>query len=344
MMRADITRAGRNVLVSSASHKAPLVRAVMDALGDLQPRAHVIAGDLDPDAPTRHVAGAFWRMPALDRDSLPTVIDECRRRGIGVILPTRDGELMFWARHAPDLARAGIAVAVSNERAVERCLDKLQFARFGRTNALPVIDAVATPDFTSAVSWVVKERFGAGAAGIGLDLSEVRARRHADTLQVPLYQPHIAGPEISVDGWLDRHGVCAGVVLRRRDRVVSGESRITTTFRDERLEQEAMHVLETLDLRGPVILQAILVDGRMHIIECNARFGGASTAAIAVGLDTIRWSLLEAFGHAEPPRFNRAPRDIRQVRLPADLVLPEPDPDPESGEVHHCGILGDTGR
>jgi carbamoyl-phosphate synthase large subunit len=105
--------------------------------------------------------------------------------------------------------------------------------------------------------------------------------------------------------------------------IANGESRITATFRDPPLEQKAAAVLTRLKLRGPVVLQ-LLVDkaGKAHIIECNARFGGASTASIAAGLDPFYWSLLEAQGtdvSAYP--FCRIPNEVRQVRVPADIYF-----------------------
>jgi carbamoyl-phosphate synthase large subunit len=96
---------------------------------------------------------------------------------------------------------------------------------------------------------------------------------------------------------------------------------VTTTFRDAALEEQAVRVLAALQLRGPVVLQAIVVDGGLRVIECNPRFGGASTASIAVGLDSLYWSLAEALGDTESPFFNRSPGEIRQIRMPVDRVV-----------------------
>ncbi|WP_256666832.1 ATP-grasp domain-containing protein [Pseudomonas sp. SJZ080] len=318
-------RGACNVLVTSASRKAPLVRAMQEAVRRINPDACVFAGDLDPEAPARYVADGFWQMPRITDAELPALIQGCHERGIAVVFPTRDGELLFWARHRAALSEAGISVIVSHPEAVERCLDKLAFADFGREGGLAVINAATTPEAVGAGPYVVKERYGAGSRAIGLDLSLDAARLHGKNLDAPIYQPFVPGPEISIDGWIDRGGSVVGVVLRRRDRVSAGESQITTTFRSEALEREAVRALETLDLRGPVVMQAIVVNDTMRIIECNPRFGGASTTAIAVGLDVLYWSLAEAFDQGLPPVFKRIAGEVRQVRLPTDLVLHDPD-------------------
>lgn len=315
-----------HLLVTSAARKIPLLRAAIAAARKLSPEMQVLAGDIDPDAPAQYAADGFWVMPRTDDTALDALIAGCRERGIGVVLPTRDGELAFWARHKARFAGEGIAVLVSPEESVTRCLDKLAFARFGQERGLPFIPAFDGLEDAGPPPYAVKERFGAGSRAIGLNLDTASAQEHAKGLTAPIFQPFIEGTEISVDAWLDRHHQVKGLVLRRRDRVVDGESQVTTSFRDTAIENAARTALEALQLSGPVVMQ-ILIDkaGQPHIIECNSRFGGASTAGIAAGLDSLYWSLAEAAGKdvAALP-FARIQGEVRQVRLPADthFILP----------------------
>lgn len=312
-----------HVLVASASKKVPLVQAVQKTLRRLDPAAKVIAGDLDEDSPARHVAEGFWQMPPTDDTAFDELLRGCRERGIRTVIPTRDGELCFWAGNRERFAAAGIDVLVSPAESVTTCLDKLAFARFGRERALPFIPAASHPDELGEGPFVVKERFGAGARGVGLNLDRAAAFRHGASLESPIYQPFIAGREISVDAWLDRSHQVKGLVLRSRDRVVEGESQVTTTFRDSRIEEAAAEVLQLLKLCGPVVMQVLIdAQGGLHVIECNARFGGASTASIAAGLDVFYWSLLEGCGvDLSDYPFDRLPGDLRQIRLPGDIHI-----------------------
>lgn len=310
-----------SVLVTSASRKIPLIRALKRAALRLSQGARVVAGDIDEMAPAQFEADDFWQMPRLRDEIVSDLIDGCRHRAISIVIPTRDGELDFWARHRDVFAQAGVAVLVSSSATITRCRDKLAFAQFGADAGLPIIPAATKPDPFDSGQLVVKERFGAGSRGLGLNLTRHAAVKHARYLDEPIFQPFVPGPEISIDGWADSLGRVAGVVLRRRDRVVSGESQVTTTFRDVDLEEQAKCVLTALELRGPVVLQAIVVDDMLQVIECNPRFGGASTASIAVGLDSLYWSLSEALGGFPPPIFQRMPSEIRQVRMPMDRLL-----------------------
>lgn len=310
-----------NLLISSAAAKVPLVRAAMEAAAKLHPDIRVIAGDLNPNALTKHIAHDFWAMPPTNDAHLQELIDGCAQRGISAILPTRDGELAFWASHKDTFAKAGIRIIASGSEAIARCLDKALFAQFGAGHQLPVIPTSTSIDDIHANFFVVKERFGAGSRAIGIRLDRDTAIAHASTLDQPIFQPFIEGTELSIDAWSDANGVVKGVVLRRRDEVVNGESRITTTFRDAALEAEAKRWIEAYGVSGPVVMQVLLdASGAAHIIELNARFGGASTASIQVGLDSIFWSLLDATGaEVSQHPFVRSNSEVRQVRIPTDI-------------------------
>ncbi len=312
-----------NVLVTSASKKVPMVRAVQAAARKLHPEAKVIAADLDENALTRHVADGFWKMPRTTDAEIAALLAGCKERGIRTIFPSRDGELLFWSMNRARFAEEGMDVVVSENETVRICLDKLAFAQFGAAQGLSFIPAGQHPDEVGAGPFVVKERYGAGSRKIGLNLDRNAALEHGRQLENPIYQPFVPGKEISVDAWADRSHQIKGLVLRTRDQVVDGESQVTTTFRDPAIEAAVLQILQPLRLRGPVVLQAILDANRhLHVIECNTRFGGASTASIAAGLDSFYWSLLESSGaDVNEYLFQRVPGEVRQVRVPSDTLV-----------------------
>ncbi len=315
------------VLLTSASHKVPLVRALHQAARAIHPEARVIAGDMNPNSLSFHVADEFWTMPRLGDGEVDALLKRCSTLGITSVLPSRDGELMFWAHHAERFREAGIEILVSDPKSLQLCLDKLAFSEFGSRHDLPIIYSSLSVRDLHTERFVVKERFGAGSHGIGIALDLTQAIAHAATLEAPIFQPFVSGREISIDAWLDHSGRVKGLVLRSRDLVINGESKITTTFRNEPFETQAADILQCLKLRGPVVMQAIIDEvGCLQVIECNARFGGASTASIAVGLDSLRWSLLEASGaHIDDYTFLRSATEVRQVRVPADTYGHGPD-------------------
>ncbi|MET4073485.1 GNAT family N-acetyltransferase [Hymenobacter sp. UYCo722] len=318
-----------NILITSLAGKAPLLRAVQAAARRLHYATRVVGADLNPLALARPLADDFWPMPALRDEALPELLASLKQRGIAYLIPTRDGELAFWSRHRATLAEAGVAVLVSPPEAVHRCLDKLEFAAFGQLHGLPVIatardiDTLTERQLHPPTAFVVKERHGAGSLSLGLNLTAAAALAHARTLQEPVFQPFIHGREISVDGYVDRTGRVHGLMARTRDVVMHGESQVTTTLPDAALLARLLPLVEKLGLYGPFVLQALLTDeDGLHLIECNCRFGGASTLGIAAGVDSFYWFLQEA-GGADLQAFPFVPASgmMRQVRTATDKTF-----------------------
>jgi carbamoyl-phosphate synthase large subunit len=314
------------LMITSAGAKAPLIRAAREAMARRGEGGEVLAADLDPEAPARYVADAFWAAPRFETLKTPDLVEALRARDVRVVLPTRDGELRFWASAREPLAAAGVGVIISEPEAIALTGDKLEFAQRLGALGMDAIPAFSEPSPEQAELWAVKERFGAGSRGVGLGLTRIEALEHAKTLVSPIFQPMITGVEISIDAFALGDQDPHGLVLRRRDQVVGGESRITTTFSHGPYEAAAAAAIRALRLFGPVVLQAFITpDGALRFIECNPRFGGASTASIPVGLDLLGWSLEAGLGQTPLAPFRRAPFEVRQVRTACDQVIRDPD-------------------
>lgn len=320
--KPSLTESLGNILVTSAAKKSPLVQAVKLAARRVHPGIKVIAGDTDEHAVARYVADEFWNMPPTRETEIDHLMGGCKERDIRTVFPTRDGELLFWALHRDRFATEGIHVVVSPADSVTTCIDKLAFAQYGAAHGLSFIPTSLRPEQVGSGPYVVKERYGAGSRNVGLNLDRERALKWGRRLKEPIYQPFIRGTEISIDAWLDRFHRVKGLILRRRDQVIDGESQVTTTFRNAVLEQKATVILEMLELAGPVVMQAFFNSEGAHLIECNTRTGGASTASIAVGLDFFYWSLLESFGGDTGTLvFDRSPCEVRQIRVKSDIHI-----------------------
>jgi carbamoyl-phosphate synthase large subunit len=265
----------------------------------------------------------FWKMPQLDDTSFEAVLRYCREKEIGRVIPSRDGELLFWARHRKAFAQEGVQVMVAPFRAITLSLDKLRFHQWAAERSFPTIPATNILEAIKAKRLVVKERFGAGSAGILIDCSRQTAERAAANFRQPVFQPYISGRELSIDIYIDRSGKGKGAVARERNLVIGGESFITSVVREQKIENLCQRMAERLGLRGHAILQVIQDhQGRYHIIECNARFGGASIASLAAGLDSFGWFLQETGGAEKAKPFVRKAQTLTMVRYKSDLILP----------------------
>jgi len=309
-----------NVLITSLSKKVALANAVKTAGNKFGTHVKVFGGDLDSNCLGSHFVDGFWEMPRLDNLTIDDLVAYCKKNTINAIIPTRDGELPFWAEHKAVLKENGIHVMISDAEAVDICLNKLLFYETTKTQQFPIIPTTKAIDELDSDLFVVKEQFGAGARSIGIALDKTAAIAHAKQLQNPIFQPYIQGVEMSVDLFIDQSNELKGIVARTRDVVINGESQVTTTIKDAQLEEICANLAMAIGLYGHVVLQVLkTAEGTYHVIECNCRFGGASTLGIQAGLDSFYWFILEANGEkigAYP--FLRSNKTIRQIRYAND--------------------------
>ena len=307
-----------NILITSCSGKVSLVNDVKTAALKINNSIKVIGGDISSEVISHYFVDDFWKMPKLMNISISEFIKECKSKKISVIIPTRDGELEYFARHKGAFKKEGISVMVSDIKSIQNCTDKLQFSK---NNNLSIIPSFISIDNLKVERFVVKERFGAGSHSIAININYSDALLHARTLENPIFQPFIQGKELSVDAYITKQKLIKGIVIRERKIIINGESQVTQTVIDNDLEKKFNKIIQSLNLSGHIILQAIIdKDGEVHVIECNPRFGGASSLAIYCGLDSFYWFYLESIGiQLNEYPFYKPNKEITQVRHKKDL-------------------------
>lgn len=312
-----------NLLITSINKKVPLIKAVRSASSRFGIINQIIGADSDANCIGRYFVDDFWEMPPIVGLSIDDLIKYCHTNQIAYIIPTRDGELLFFANHKQTLREQGIMVMISDPQVINICFDKLLFYGHSSPFGFPVIETSLDINGMTCETYVVKERFGAGSHSIGLNLNHEQAVNHRKYLTNPVFQPFIPGKEYSVDLYVNSRGKTHGIITRIRELIVNGESQITTTEQNPKLERICANFAETLGLYGHIVFQ-VLIDSnnKLHIIECNSRFGGASTLSIAMGLDSFFWFLLESNGiDLDSYPFRRSPIEKTQIRYAEDLII-----------------------
>lgn len=284
----------RGVLLTSPGGKAGLVDAFRNAA---LPRGVKVFGcDLDSSATTRDRFDRFYTTPGSDTPAYrDAVLAICEADPVGLVVPTRDGDMPALAALAEQLSEIGARVLLPDADTVEECQDKLRFSKRLEEHgyrAIPVlknVDGGALPMFT-------RPRVGSASRGAG----PVRSVSEAKEILVDerkLLHPLLDLPEYSIDVLSDLDGAPIQAVARRRRQVVDGESVLTTVESHSRLEEEAMGIARLFGLRGHSTLQAFLGRDDVPIfVEANLRFGGASSLSIEAGLRSPERILDMAFG------------------------------------------------
>lgn len=307
----------KNLLLTSISAKLPLIQKVRHAIHKFDPEISLFGSDSNPNAIGRYFVDTFWQMPPFAEMSLQRLIDYCHAHAIGYIIPTRDGDLLWLSKNKAALREAHIFVFVSNEKSVSLCHDKWAF--FQSSASAHLIQTSVNIDDLERSHYVVKERFGAGSQSMVLNVQYDQAKTFAQTLQNPIFQPFIAGKEYSVDSYITEEGSPIGSIVRLRELVINGESKITRYEDDPEIVRIVEELLLTLKLTGHIVTQVIRNDQGIFVIECNARFGGASTLSYTMGLESFYWFLQEC--HSQTIHFSKRTDIIRQIRAEQDFYF-----------------------
>lgn len=310
-----------NILVTSISKKVPLLKTIRKSMDHLGMKSKLYGADSNSRCIGRYFVDEYWQMPFLETLNFDILCSYCEEHEIKAIIPTRDGELSYFANQQDHLQKKGIACMVSKPEVIEKCENKLLFYEFLSASGISVIPTVSDIKLISSDFYVVKECFGAGSQSMGLKLNAFQASSWALKLKNPIFQPFIVGKEYSVDLYINRQNKAQGVIARTREQIVDGESQITSSIKHKEIESVCINAALRLGIYGHAVFQ-ILEDtnGLVHMIECNARFGGASTLSMAMGLNSVQWFIQESLGQTPSP-FVRSSREMRQVRYPEDQVF-----------------------
>lgn len=313
-----------NVLITSVSQKVPLVREVRRAFDKLGLQGQIIGADTNPHCLASHFVDDLWIMPPLKTMSEEVFIRELLNRKISLVIPTRDGELPKMAKWKTALEESGIQIMLSSQKTVEICFDKYKFYQQGLEKNWPVIPTyLSLPDSSQDSKWVVKERRGAGSENMGIGLNPEETVSLAHQLKDPIFQEYIQGDEFSIDLYCHKEGEVKAILPRQRNIVIHGESKVTTLIRDSAMENLGQKLAKDLNLLGHAVLQVIKEKkGSLKIIECNPRFGGASSLSIYGGVDTFYWEFLRALKQdvsGSPIYYSKKP--LTQIRYSQDLII-----------------------
>jgi len=260
-------------------------------------------------------------MPKIPTTDPRELISAMEHKGIDIVIPTRDEDAEYFGFHRQLFTDAGIEAMVSNNESVQICVDKLYFAqRMAELGIQAIATALDPADLDSLISqFVVKERRGSGSKSMFLNVNSKKAKEFAKTIENPVFQPYVSGPEFSVDAYRSRAGKVLGFIARSRDLVIQGESQVSTIVDPEPFHKLVHDVMTGLDFQGHAVLQFIDSPAGLVCIECNPRLGGASTLALKAGLKSAMWFVLEVRGE-DPTRIPFTPTHIggRLVRIPKD--------------------------
>lgn len=306
-----------NILISSSSKKIPLITELFNAKNIIDKDIKIIGGDSNNKSLSKYFVDYFWHMPQTNSQNQNEIIRKLKILNIRVIIPTRDGELLFWSNLKKVLKKDNINVLVNSKSKILLCNDKLKFSNFCQKNL--ILSPSILINNGKNKKYIVKERFESSVL-IKKNIVKKNIFKYLDKFHNPFIQEYINGFEISVDIWSDSSNKKNYFITRKRNLINNGESQITEIFNNEKLNRIVIDIINKLKLKGPYMFQFIHYKDNFYLIECNTRIGGASTFSIKKGLDLIFWSLVEIYnlGRTFPINYKVNDSIKKMIRIPFD--------------------------
>ena len=316
-----ITNEQKNVLVTSISNKTTLIQQLRKSVNNFDFNIKIFGGDVTSNCVGKFFVDEFWKMPLIENLKIYNLIKYCKNKKINYIIPTRDGELMYFSKNKKILLENNIFVMISASKTIDFCLDKINFFKSGKILDLPIIQTSKNILEIKSKKYIVKERFGSGSNQLGLNLRKKEATNHAKILQNPIFQPYISGEEFSIDAYVGKNRQLQGIIIRKRNLIINGESKISKIIKNKKIEQTCIKMIKNFNFYGHIIIQ-IIIDSKnnIHVVECNARFGGASSLSVESGLDSFTWFIKENLGKKLDKKIFKIPKKTL-IRYSKDMLI-----------------------
>lgn len=314
-----------DVLVTAASRRVGLVRALQRALRRPGIRGEVIACDVNPASPAVHVADRAYQVPYSDDPGyFDAVLAICERHRVGLIVPTIDDEIPHFARVQRRFAAAGIRVAASAFDTAVACTDKYETCRRLRAAGVAAAETWlpgALPPQVPLPAFV-KPRTGRGSVQAFPARTAEELAFFLHYVSSPVVQEFLDGPEFTLDLFCDFAGRPLSVVPRERVVIRAGVIDRGRTVKDPALTALALACAEVFTFAGPVNIQCRIVDGRPRVFEINPRFSGGIPLTIAAGADFAAMLVDLALDRPVPPAIGEFQADLWMSSYESSLFLP----------------------
>lgn len=313
----------RRLLLSSIGSKTPLIYAALTSPMVADKLLEIWVSDLNPSSVGLLVHGKSFVLPETSDQNLEAIGHILVKNRISHVLPTRDGELEFWARNSGYFNALGVIPLTSGLEAINICHDKMKFAQFLGVHGFPSIQTSENLNEISGDTYVLKERFGAASERIMLDVDASQLTNVIPSFRNPIFQPYIAGREFSADVWLSKDHAYGFASLRWRSVVQHGESKVTEIFSDPDLSLRILEIAKVIGLHGISVFQGLQTsDNSVKIIECNSRIGGATSASIYAGIPMIDLLIMDSEKVLQEHYVKQIkPRNLIQIRTQIDKVI-----------------------
>ena len=268
-----------NILITSAGKRVVLVQIFQRTLQEMGLDAKVYTTDMRPEmAPAGIVSDGCIPVPRCTADNyIDCLLDICREKQIGVIIPTIDTELLVLAENHQRFLDQGVRLAVSDEAFIRICRDKRLTKDFFLQAGIAVPEPI---DKRHPVFPMFAKPYD-GSLSTNIHIIRRAEDLTPDILndEKLLFMEYIDPKEykeFTVDMYYGLDGRVKGIVPRERIEIRAGEINKGVTRKNGIVAFLLQRLGELKGARGCMCMQLFYRESDHDVkgIEINPRFGG----------------------------------------------------------------------
>ena len=334
-----------NILITCAGRRTHVVAAFKAAVNGA---GRVLACDACAEAPALQEAEQSFVVPSVsDPGYIAALLAICAEHRVRLVIPAIETELPLLAEHRARFAEIGTLPMVSSPEVIAKCYDKLETARFLESCGLAAPrtflslkaarKALASGELSFPV--IVKPRWGVSSIGMQmaeddeeLDLAFRLTGKHiarsflaeisaTDPERCILVQERLAGSEYGLDVINDLEGRHVCTFVKRKLRMLSGQTDRAVTVADQRLEKLGRVLGEKLGHVGMLDCDVFVNGDAACVIDLNPRMGGGYPFAHIAGADIPAALIAWAEGREPDPRCFQIQPQVTASRCDRFLTM-----------------------
>ncbi len=283
-----------NILMCSVGRRGELIKDFKKSISG----GHIVATDNSEYAPALYLADKAYRVPRIDSPQyIDKLMDICQKENIQAITTFIDPEIELLAKNRAKFEAIGVEVLAPYEKTAHLCFDKFEMYKHLKQNGIQTVQTWGNiQEFQKALEMkevcfpvFVKPRTGSGSVGARkiYSLSELKqAILLDDTL---IIQEFMDCMDLDADVYVDTitHKAVSAFSKRKLATRIGGASK-TVSFKDEKLFQFIVEIVDKFKFNGPIDMDFFYKEGKYYLSEINPRFGGAYLHAYGAGVDFIK--------------------------------------------------------
>ncbi len=287
-----------NLLMLSVGRRGELMKFFKASLGD---GSRIIATDNSPYAPALYFADKQYIVPKInDPVYIDTILHICEVEKIRAVTTFIDPEILILSMNRDKFEAIGVEVLAPYVETAKICFDKYEMFKYLSAKGVKTIRTWGSFEETDRAiengivhfPVFVKPRTGSGSVGARKVYDRETLRVAFEQDQGLIAQELMTGEEnfdLDADIYIDTftHKPVSIFTKKKLSTTIGGANK-TISFKDVKLFEYIMDVLQHFEFNGPIDADFFYKNGEYYLSEINPRFGGAYLHAYGAGVDFIK--------------------------------------------------------